>query len=193
MGCFLCMVFMANAQTDKGNLLLGGDASFILHNSKWKLERNTGEIEKNKGFEFFPKVGFFVADNLAMGVEVPISYLSKETDQGIRTKSMTSLLCFMRHYFDTDIYHLKTYLHAGIGSGRMSEKFDSGIGPYPKPNVEGFLLSDLSCGLAFFLGEKITLDIGLGYSSISKKSKEYDGLRTISSGFASTMGFIIVL
>ena len=102
----------------------------------------------------------------------------------------------MRKYFDTNPNHLKTFLQGGIGFGSMREKYDSGIGALPEPDIQKIFLCDLSFGLAFFLGKKVSLDIGVGYSSITLKPKKYGGdykYKNISDGFSSTMGIVMVL
>ena len=194
-GLFFSSVFMAKAQTEKGKVLLGINASFVSHYEGFKIQKKYVETAKTKNFNFSPIVGSFVTDHLVLGIGVPISYSQRETDNGILTKSTSALTYFMRKYFDTNPNHLKTYLQGGIGFGRMTEKYDSGVGPYPEPDIQKMLLCDLSFGLAFFLGEKVSLDVGVGYSSVTLKPKKYTGdeRKIISNGFSSTMGIVMVL
>lgn len=192
---FTYLTFAAYGQTDKGKLLIGGGSTldFSSLNSTWKTDDDEGDAGKMTELEFSPQIGYFVIDNLAVGVELPITY-SSETDEDDYKYSTTAIALapFVRYYFGTT--NIKPYLHGSAGYGTMKMKEDPPGGASDDEFVGMFIYS-LGGGLGIFLNEKVSLDIGLGYVSASAKPEEdYDvNFRVIGSGFGIGIGFAIVL
>lgn len=189
--------FEANAQTEKGNFLLGGESklNFTFLNSKEKWDDGSDDMGKTTNLQFSPIVGFFVADGIAVGAEVPISYDSykDESDDKYSTTSM-ALAPFIRYYFELSNSNLKPYLHGAIGLGSYKEKYNPSGAP-SSDETSGMFLYQIGGGLGIFLNENISLDIGLAYASVSIKSKEDnpDNYRTVSSGIGLGLGLVVIL
>ena len=64
------LVYGANAQTEKGKVILGGSVGF----SSSKVE---GAAKSDVSFNIIPSAGFFVADNFAIGTGVAIDTTNK--------------------------------------------------------------------------------------------------------------------
>ena len=73
---------VATAQTEKCNFLLSGSGSLDFAFISLKLENdNTSEdAGKMSNLEFTPGVGYFIANNLAVGLEFSISSTSQKED-----------------------------------------------------------------------------------------------------------------
>ncbi|MDD4374679.1 MAG: outer membrane beta-barrel protein [Bacteroidales bacterium] len=187
--------FVANAQTEKGNFLVGGESKLNLTflNSKLKDDDGSENGPKTTNLEFSPMVGFFVADGFAVGLEVPISYTSEKDvdDDNMKTTSM-AFAPFVRYYFGSS--NIKPYLHGTAGLGNLKMKFDPASGS-SEETLYGMFIYQIGGGLGIFLNEKVTLDVGLAYASVSLKPKENNNtnFRGISGGIGIGIGIVVVL
>src|SRR5690606_30939726 len=69
----VALTFVANAQTEKGKTILGGNVSYDYSNIK--------DVDGNiQSFSILPSVGVFVSDNVAVGLG--IGYTWNQDDDG---------------------------------------------------------------------------------------------------------------
>ena len=198
--CFLVAVLIGtarttNAQTEKGKILLGGQSSleFTSFSSKWKTDNNSGDNGKIRYLDIIPQVGYFIANNLAVGLEIPYSF-SKEIDEdNSYTTYSFSVVPFARYYFGKA--KLKPYLHGGIGPGWGKNK--SVIFKSPDIEVSTNLLAyELGGGLGIFINEHVSLDLGLGYASASSKWVDPNtntNWQNTVSGIGANIGIVVCL
>lgn len=189
---FFCFLGVLSAQTEQGKLLLGGKSnfSFTSMNNKWKTDNDDGDLGSQTEFEFAPQVGYFVADGFAVGLELPISFVTEkdEDDDKYKTNSI-AIVPFARYYFGQT--NVKPYLHGGIGFG--SAKFEDVESSYE--NKMKLFVYELAGGVAIFLNENVAIDLGLGYQSTTlRPDEDMDGdPRNIASGVGFNVGFTISL
>lgn len=199
---FICITYLVNGQTEKGKLLLGSETklNFAAMNSKWKSDDDSGENGKTFDVEFSPQVGIFVVDNLALGIELPVNYSLEKDDSDNKFHSSTVALApYIRKYFGTT--NIKPYVHGAVGVGFQKYGYDlsgSNMDPGMTPEEDfksTIYLYGLGGGLAFFLNEKTSLDIGLDYvsSSVKPKDDNDDNYRSIINGIGLSVGFSIIL
>ncbi len=82
----------ANAQTEKGKFLLGGTVNYEGTSIK------DSDAKDNK-FGIAPQVGYFVADNIAVGTGIGYSWSETETEAGVKnTNNAFTLAPFGRMY-----------------------------------------------------------------------------------------------
>jgi len=62
------LAFTTQAQTEKGKIIVGGNATFNTHKS------DADGAKSNTSFKIVPSVGYFVSDNIAVGTGVGYSY-----------------------------------------------------------------------------------------------------------------------
>lgn len=203
---FLGIAFLANGQTEKGKILIGGETklNFTSLNSIWKSDDGNGKEGNILNFDFSPQFGLFVKDNFALGVQLPLTY-SFEKKENVHKYSSTSvaLAPFIRYYFGKN--NIKPYLHGGVGLGYQKYKYgnyglypdsepDPGFNPILDLNY-GMFLYELGGGISIFINEKTSIDVGLGYSSISSKSLEDNdnNYRIITRGIGLGLGFSVIL
>lgn len=185
--------FVAKAQTEKGNFLLGGESKLDLTflNTKYKSDDVSENGPKTTNLEFSPMGGFFVADGFAVGLEIPISYTMEKDEEKTSTTSI-AFAPFVRYYFGSS--HIKPYLHGAVGLGSLKAKLDPGSSASREISY-GMFLYQIGGGLGIFLNEKVSLDVGLAYASVSLKPKENNNTnyRSISSGIGIGIGIVVVL
>ncbi|KVV15400.1 outer membrane beta-barrel protein [Flavobacterium sp. TMP13] len=141
----------------EGDVLVEGNFSFNSTNDK-----NTDTKTNSLGFN--PKVGYFLTDKFALGLELEVANGSTEV-AGIDTKKSSNFGAgvFGRYYFLELGERFKTYAEVGVdfnngkdGLGNMETKY-SGVG------------FGAGLGLNYFVTENFAINFGLsdilGYSS----------------------------
>ncbi|MGD9994795.1 MAG: outer membrane protein [Salinivirgaceae bacterium] len=190
-----CFSQTLKAQTDMGNILIGGGTNMSLSfmNSKWKTDDNNGDAGKSTNLEITPQIGYFVSDGLAFGVELPISY-NHEEDEFHDKYNSTSLafVPFLRYYFGSDI--IKPYVHGGLGFGTLNMKYEPDFGSTETMSA-GMFLFEIGGGLNYFIKDNVALDFGLGYAYASAKPNENNNVnyRNISNGLGIEIGIAVML
>jgi len=145
---FTCAIF-AQAQTEKGNLLLGGGADFTSTSVGGK---------STSSYSFSPNLGYFVAENIAVGARVGI-------DGGENTTTY-SIAPFGRYYFLPIGSNAKLFGDASVGFAGSSAA-----------GSKGSTVIGVQAGPAFFLNNHTALEVAARFASISS-----DGASTTEFG-----------
>lgn len=194
----------ANAQDKKeskgfgfseGNVIVEGNLSF----GSSKNDNGTTEV-KNNDFGFSPKVGYFLSDKLALGVELGIGSGKEETTVGsVSTEDKTNSFnagVFARYYFLDLGQRFKTYTEAGLGFQSGKSETD-GTENYKD---SGFGLG-IDLGMNYFVTENFAINFGLnnvlGYSSTKRefpgggetKNNSFNGNFNVFNNFFNTPSF----
>ncbi|WP_432708077.1 outer membrane beta-barrel protein [Pedobacter sp.] len=168
--------FATQAQTEKGNVLLGGNVGF----KTWKA---TDAAKHDVNFTIAPKAGYFVGDNVAIGADlgyksdksVSLNYL----DQSIEVSP------FGRYYVGlNDRFKFFGQLAVPMAFGKEKFVDDNGktghkLGTYTDINV------NLAPGLAYYPSKKIGIELsvdGIGYNHSTWKDSS-DGSKVKSQSF----------
>lgn len=135
----MVLIFTAKAQTDAGDLFVGGGLNIGV--SRFFNPDSSGIFKGNGfNFRFAPEVGYFVADNFALGVSI-----------AFETTTMSSY----SRYWD-DLIKQKVVAN-GIGGGLFGQYFI-------ELDRELFLTFRGSLGYAYLRGETTTTTPGFGNS-----------------------------
>ena len=147
------------------------------------LDSRTDKINDDKSTSFTtaigPKVGYFVMDNLAVGLELNIQTSKSTIDNDFGDTEVTSnafaALVFGRYYLDNNLFG-----EAAVGIG--SQKVETGILGDQKSSVFGFRIG---AGYAFFLGDHVAIEPSINYrwEDINPDGAPSDYKETISSIF----------
>jgi hypothetical protein len=203
------------AQTGKGNTLFGASSQFSLlpfgegipatsllgigfSTIKHKgdnSEESNGDT-KLTSFNLAPRFGYFVADNLALGADLILSTMKmKSSYEEYESNSTVSLMGFgpfVRYYFPAG--NMFPFLEAGAMLGQLKFKWDGTYsdGYDEKTGISGF---NIGAGIGLPLGEKVLLDMALGYQSMSFKEKEdnEDNYRTVIGTLGLKVGIVVFL
>lgn len=202
-----------DAQTNKGKFLLGVSSRtriglFDLNNSApdvMSLGYSTftsksdasgydePESDKLISLNFLPKVGYFVIDNLAIGLDINLAFMNYKFG-GSNNEWKTTLYAagpFARYYFPVGKVYPFVEAGATIGSGIQKSSIDSDTETY-KSSVFAY---GGGAGLAIPLGDKVTFDFLAGYNSTTIKDKDDnpDNERTVSGTFGIKFGFLVFI
>jgi hypothetical protein len=191
---------MLSAQTNKGKFFIGADFSesqnleFAITQSKSDSDSG-GDPVKTKSFSFdmMPKVGYFVIDNLALGLDFTLSSgFSKNTNDEFKYSSI--LLAagpLIRYYIPTKkvIPFAEAYYSIGFYNGKSEYFYGESSFKYA---VQYY---GLGLGISVPLGEKVSFDASAGYNNSVTKEKEdnENNDRLVRGNYGFKLGFSIFL
>ena len=179
---FVAFGLTANAQEEQtfgfaeGDVIVEGNLGFNSENDK-----NT-EIETS-AFEFNPKVGYFLSDDLAVGVQLMLD-TDKETDGMADTETKTTTLgagVFARYYFLDLGKRFKTYGEFGVGFDSAKTEVE-----VPGVDVDDFKTNGIGAGLGlglnYFVKENIAINFALtDVLSFRSDKADVDGAEAVTS------------
>jgi hypothetical protein len=192
------------AQFKKGDKMTGASvASLFYNNSSSDLSNSLGSSTNstdNFGITFNPSIGWFISDDLAIGV-TPILGYSKQKQLGKTATGSTylkdesnqlgvSIGSFARYYFKSNGKAMRFFgqynLSLGLG-GSKSDGFEYEtlglyVDRYDRKSSGDFLANTgVTFGLSKFIGSHAALDFYLGYNfSYTKSNPAGKSLRDYS-------------
>ena len=191
-----------NAQMTKGRILVGLTSTIhlsevgpsgtdLLGLGYVKTSDPDGDSYNTTYFNLLPRGGYFVIDNLVVGLDIVISS-SKEKDPESDSKYTSSMLAagpFVRYYYPLE----KVYPFAELGISFGSHKDNWSYGgaddkeTYTATNFGGGI------GAAFPLGDMVTFDVMAGYTHLSftDKTTAGDPYKVKSGAIGLKMGFTV--
>lgn len=159
---FTCVLISSglHAQTTQGSMTLGGNFGY----SSSKSENAYGNTDyTSSSFQVSPKAGYFIMDNLEVGLELGISTGKSGLDGFDPTKTNSfSVGPYARYYKFTsnDRFAFTGALGFSFGSGKSSTGNSE--------NKTGSMGISIAPGFVYFLTERWGLDFqldGIGFSS----------------------------
>lgn len=193
------------SQTERKKILVGitstitntGLPRFGFQTEKRKGDGFESDTEKTLNLNLSPKVGFFLFDKWAFGVEGNFSFLSKKNDSVFGDDITGTFFLagpFVRYYLGQN--NVRPFAEVGALLGKGKFKFDD-----PDPNGFDRTLNSNhfsyggGVGIATLLGNKVSIDTILAYNSFIDKSTDDnpDNERTITSGIYIKLGFSLYL
>lgn len=199
---------LAQAQVEKGHWLLSGNTSLDLAFGKDKYKSGStsedGDTYSNIGF--YPKAGYFVIDNLAVGLMLDLGLGTEKSPKDSYYKhkySYTSLLIgpFARYYI-TEINDFWPYAEAGIRFGSLvSKSTDSYRDSSTDKSTSSEFGYHAGVGVTNFVTEHVGLDAFIGFGGKSHSWEGEDGgdyrsadkHKYISNQLMINFGFTIIL
>lgn len=157
-----------NAQTEKGSWVVGGSTSLGFNSvtTKFKAGSQSSTSPSVNTFTFTPSVGYFIQDNMALGVDAGFVSISQKEGDYKSSASTVSLMPTFTYYFKSGA-NIMPYLGAGLGyaSTKTTEKYNGGS---ESETVDG-LAWKAKGGFVYLINSTVGVDAGLGYSSYTNK------------------------
>lgn len=166
----VALTFVANAQTEKGKTILGGNVSYDYSNIK--------DVDGNiQSFSILPSVGVFVSDNVAVGLG--IGYTWNQDDDGTDKVKLGAFTAapYARLYKGDGDFKFFGQLSVPMAWGN-SKANDTKLGSSEQYGVE------LAPGFAYFPTDKIGIEFsvrGLYYQNTTIKPE--GGGSSVSNSF----------
>lgn len=203
----LSFIGVISAQTEKGSFIISGKTGldFTSNTVKYKSDGQTIDGPKTSSFNISPGIGYFVTNNLAIGLA--LDYKSTITKQQIEiydpnstggyltaktkeTLTTFSIIPNLNYFFSKG--KTRPYLGTGIGLANTKYKndYDSENTFSNSTSNNTGLVWTANGGLLFLITPNIGLDLGLGYANYSFKD---NGVKTSSSAFGANAGISVFL
>ena len=208
----LSIIFLTNgflsAQTGKGQFLIGQSyridivsngiyqsSSMNLAWSKHKLKSDTDETSPFKGFSLNlnPRVGYFFANNLAVGIDFSIMNSKSRIDDNFIIFKWFQFTTgpFIRYYVPAKTLQPYTEVNYSIGFSRDRTEVNG------NENIDKYQdqTYGIGIGLGVPIGSKVTFDTLFGYYSYRYKEKEDNdnNVKNIIGTFGMKFGVTILL
>lgn len=186
----IVFVIAANAQTEKGSIMAGGNFSLDFDKAKYKSGSTSVDGEKTTTLTINPVGGYFIMDGLAVGADLTIE-TSKDKYENDDEFGYTHIALgpFVKYYHSSGFFGLGSF---GLGSAK-SKSTDAASG-ITSETTYGVSAWRLGAGYAIFLNDNVSLEPMLSYGSTSLKNKDADPeQKSISSGLSISVGFQIFL
>jgi hypothetical protein len=187
---------------EKGKILVGISSALLnirsesadlmsLGFSSSKYKSSTGETSdpyRAVAFNLMPKAGYFVRDNLAVGLNIIVNIYS-EIDKSDDDKYADNLLGigpWARYYYPLE----KCYPFAEVNLGVASEKEKWEYGSSSDDEKHGLFMFGGGIGAAMPLSDRVTFDFMAGYNSVILKEKD-QGSEVSYKEIHGTLGIIL--
>lgn len=197
-----------SAQTSKGKFLVGGltyignfgsvptgemNIGYTTTQSKDDSGDDSDYKRKQFSINLLPKVGYFVIDNLAVGLDFTLSSSFRKTTN-LSSKSKSTVFTagpFVRYYIPTKKVLPFAEANYSFGSNSSSSEWEG----EESSSKYGIQMYGVGIGVGFPLGEKVSFDTVVGYHHFMIKRKEDNDNndRTVSGTVGLKLGFTILL
>lgn len=167
----IAVTFAANAQTEKGKTILGGNVSYD-HSSVKDVDGS------EQSFSILPNVGVFVADNIAVGLGFGYSFLQEDDGTDKSKIGAFQAAPFARLYKGDGNFKFFGQVSVPMAWGNMKEN-DTKLGNTATYGVA------LAPGFAYFPTEKIGIEFsvrGLYYETTTLTPEAGDKFTSSSFG-----------
>lgn len=168
--------FSTQAQTEKGKIIVGGNVAFETKKS------DAAGAKSNSNFQIVPSVGYFVANNFAVGTGVGYSYaktVGNATFNGVQNQAFV-VSPFGRYYANLS----ESFKFFGQLSVPMEFGKDKAVDADGKVGAKTATTTEigvaLSPGFAFYPTKKIGIEFalnGLNYNNLRKEDGNGDKIK----------------
>lgn len=170
------LVYGANAQTEKGKVILGGNVGF----NSTKVE---GAAKSDVSFSVVPSVGYFVDNNFAIGTGVGYNY-NKQVSENTLNQAFV-VAPFGRYYVGlSEQFKFFGQLSVPMAFGNNKIVNDNGDTGAKVASTTSIGVN-IAPGFAFFPTKRIGIEVsvnGLGYNNLNVKN-EITGGEVSSNSF----------
>lgn len=195
-----------NAQTSQGKFLVGSSTTIGFLGTTNEFMNLGFTTEKSKdddnadenpvkmiNFNLQPKAGYFVMDNLAVGLDVFLYYQRyKSEDSDSKSRSTVFIAGpFVRYYSSTGV--VRPFFEATGSMGKLINKDDYPWGE--DKYTERVISASGRAGIAVSLGERVLFETSFLYNYMNMKPTENNdnNHRAIYNTFGINIGFIVLL
>ena len=192
---FLFAVLVASmssyGQTSKGNYIVSGSTGlqFLSSNTKNVYDGQTQNELDTKTFSFNPSVGYFIIDNLAIGLSCNITSTKYEPNEDSYSKSASTLIApTVMYYFPVD-GKIRPFAQLGLGLQSVTNKVKGGYSE-DKQTLDG-LAVNVGGGVSYFVSKYVSIDLYLSYTKSNLKDTDDEKFKIKQGTFGSNIGISV--
>ncbi|MBC2845198.1 outer membrane beta-barrel protein [Winogradskyella flava] len=187
--------------TEKGNWFIGAGSNFFFNSTNSKIETAEQDLDAGNTLNITLGAGggYFIIDNLLVGVELPVSFSRFKDDDIDFERKITSFIAspFVRYYFNGS--NIRPFVQANIGFGSSKTTIeDNSVSPNPDPVFQAseskstVFQYSVNGGIAIIINDKVSVDLGVGYSQTNSEPEDSD-LKFKNSTIGFLAGFNIFI
>ncbi|NOU48579.1 MAG: porin family protein [Bacteroidales bacterium] len=194
--CWMVMILSIPmfAQTSKGDFVISGGTNlqFIAGNYKHVYDGTTLSKYSTNAFSLNPLVGYFVIDNLAVGLMAQFaSSKDKNDDDDVYKTSQISLMPMAIYYFPVD-GNFRPFLQTGIGYASQNMTYTPKNGDEDKQTYSGIGFT-FGGGVAYFVAKNISFELGIAYSQSTLKDSDDEKAKVKQGNIGANISISIFL
>lgn len=182
-------------QTTKGSFFISGSTGlqFGSNNVRMTYDGNTQNEYDETSFSIMPSAGYFVIDNLAIGLSSNISHNKRTFKDGSEFTNNSTLIAPTALYYLPLTGQVRPYAELGFGylSVTSKSKFASKIYNSPEVNrkqsSDGFAVN-FGGGISYFATKSIAINLGLSLTKSTLTDSDDDKNQIKQSSFGSSIG-----
>lgn len=173
---FLLLSTFVFGQLEKGNIFMQASSSigFSTEKHSYTQAGTTTEYSKSTHFGFGPKVGYFVIDNLPVGLAINVN-ANKTKYTGDSEEDINNNFTigpFARYYFvPQDKLKPMAEISAGFGSSKDKYTYSG----HTSESKYGIFKYSIGVGASYFVTDHVAFDLLIDYSSSKHKLKSETG------------------
>lgn len=194
----LCILFCssASAQTEKGNFVISGktDLNFLFANTVLGTDSvETGKI-KNNQFGFTAAAGYFILNNLNIGISGSYSYSYTKTNatqllpDNTETITQSFTILPQANYYFPVAGKLRPFVGIGAGYIWLEERDSRFTGNNNEVYSMNGTVFTAGAGLSYFINHSVSFDLGFQYSHSKLKEKRNESQIQKQNSVAGTVG-----
>lgn len=187
LGAITCSFLSLNAQTEKGNFILGLSSNFggselggisFGRNNFQSNNPNYVKSDDNEDFAFNlkPKLGYFIADHFAVGLDLLYGYEQSVNGSSSDKLSQQALVGgpFLRYYLPLNNQLLFFEASGAYGQSKIALDYKDNSFFEDDERLENVFYGSLSAGLAFKISTMTFLDLSIGYQYLQQWDPELE-------------------
>jgi hypothetical protein len=192
---FLLSIFMLSLVTGKAQLFVGGNLSFSSQGGSYEVGSTSTDKNKTTSFGFYPKAGYFLNDQFAVGAQLVLALSSSKTPgtpEVINSSNTIGLTPFVRYYV-LQMDKFSIFGQGYLGLSLRSQKTKNGGTTTKGPKTTTISLG-VYPGVAYDISDNLSLEIqinalNLGYSLRTVKDDNADPTtKDVTSSFSFGAG-----
>jgi outer membrane protein len=179
-------------QTSKGNLVISGGTGlqFVSSSVKSVYDGKTGDEYTVTSFSLIPSFGYFVMDNLALGLSSTFSSSTQKDEDGNKYTSSSVLFVPTALYYFTLDEKIKPLAQIGIGYSTMTNKYIPKTGSDEKNTGSGLAIN-FGGGISYFVSKNISFNFGLSYTISTLTDGDDDKSKLKQGNLGSNIGISV--
>lgn len=180
-------------QTTKGKFILsaGTGVQFTGSNVKSVVDGKTQrESDKVNSFSFMPTFGYFVIDNLAVGLSSNISTTTYKYSTGDKYISNSTLIMPIAMYYFPMDGKIRPLVQIGVGYSSIRVNYVPKTFNNSKETYSGPAYN-FGGGVSYFISEDISFNFGLSYTKSTLTKSTQNEFKQKRGDFGSNIGISI--
>ncbi|MDC3209740.1 porin family protein [Chitinophagales bacterium] len=168
---------LAFAQPEKGNIFLNGSLNFDIGSPSADVS--------NFNLGITPKVGYFVSDNIVVGLDLGFAMANSKDESGpdeVKTNGLSFGGGAFARYYMMPADHFAMFFEGGLNTSFGSSSVETAGNSVDGPSTFA-LNAGITPGMSIYVSKKIALEANYGFLGYTTSSSEIGGVKTSQGNF----------